>query len=37
MHSKDEEISKSKIGKLNVDYTRVFGGAWLSGQGLAFE
>lgn len=30
-------MSKTRQGKLNVDYTRVFGAVWLSGQGLAFE
>jgi hypothetical protein len=37
MHARNEDNSKSKSDKLNIDYTRVFGGAWLSGQGLAFE
>lgn len=28
---------QNKSDKLNIDYTRVFGGVWLSSEGLVFE
>jgi hypothetical protein len=37
---KSNDISdgrQTKTDKLNIDYSRQFGAAWLHGEGLAFE